>query len=57
MVTPALEVDHINPLHNGGTDARSNLQALCRDCHADKTRADCGHRPKTAIGADGWPVI
>ena len=32
-----LEVDHIKPLYLGGTDARTNLQALCRECHASKT--------------------
>ena len=31
------EVDHINPLWRGGEDILSNLQALCPNCHADKT--------------------
>ncbi len=26
-------VDHIQPKRDGGTDVRSNLQSLCRNCH------------------------
>ena len=32
-----LEVDHKLALYLGGTDAKENLQALCRECHASKT--------------------
>lgn len=39
-VTPATEVDHILRLERGGTDADSNLQSLCHDCHAAKTAAE-----------------
>jgi len=36
-----LEVDHITPLEDGGEAyALSNLQALCRECHIAKTRAE-----------------
>ena len=31
-----LEVDHIKPLHRGGTDDYSNLQLLCRSCNTRK---------------------
>ena len=34
---PAEEVDHIVPLKAGGTNDRSNLQALCKACHSAKT--------------------
>jgi len=34
------EVDHIVPLALGGSDAMSNLQALCPRCHKAKTRED-----------------
>jgi 5-methylcytosine-specific restriction endonuclease McrA len=34
--------DHILPKRLGGTDARSNLQALCKDCHDEKTRQEDG---------------
>lgn len=35
-----LEVDHIVPLRDGGTNTRSNLQALCSTCHNAKTQED-----------------
>jgi 5-methylcytosine-specific restriction endonuclease McrA len=31
------EIDHKQPLWNGGTNDRSNLWALCSACHKDKT--------------------
>ena len=42
----AQEVDHIIPLSRGGTDDAHNLQALCVECHAKKTRREQaqGHR-------------
>lgn len=33
----AEHVDHILPLRRGGTNDRSNLQALCASCHSRKT--------------------
>jgi ATP adenylyltransferase len=36
----ALEVDHIVPRNTGGTDDRSNLQALCYSCNAMKRDRD-----------------
>ena len=32
-----LEVDHVIPLHKGGTNLDDNLQSLCRKCHRRKT--------------------
>ena len=40
----ASEVDHVVPLHLGGADDVSNLQALCRACHAKKTAAEAAQR-------------
>lgn len=37
---PATEVDHIVPSTAGGSDAMTNLQALCRRCHSTKTLAE-----------------
>ena len=34
------EIDHIIPLSHDGTNDLSNLQALCKECHGDKTRND-----------------
>jgi 5-methylcytosine-specific restriction protein A len=55
FVSEAVEVDHIVPLFKGGTDAWANLQSLCAQCHADKTREDLGQR---VIGCDasGIPI-
>ncbi len=32
-----IEVDHLIPISQGGTDDPSNLRAMCRRCHATKT--------------------
>ena len=34
------EVDHIVPLYKGGSNEPNNLQALCRNCHGQKTLED-----------------
>ena len=31
-----LTVDHILPIHLGGTNDRDNLQVLCKQCHTKK---------------------
>jgi len=54
-VSMATEVDHIIPLFKGGTDALENLNALCSEHHADKTRKDMGYSPVKAVGLDGVP--
>lgn len=38
--TAATEVDHIVSKANGGSNSMSNLQAICRSCHAKKTRRE-----------------
>ena len=40
LSTHDLEVDHIRPVSKGGDDSPSNLQVLCRPCHAAKTAED-----------------
>lgn len=37
---PATELDHIRSLARGGSEAWSNLQALCTRCHRLKTNAE-----------------
>lgn len=56
LVTPATQVDHIVPKADGGSDALDNLQAICAECHTDKTARDKGHGSRAAIGLDGWPL-
>lgn len=34
--TVNIDIDHIRPLFMGGSNDRSNLQGLCKDCHATK---------------------
>lgn len=55
-VTVATEVDHIVPKAKGGTDELTNLQAICGECHKDKTVRDSGGNPKPVIGLDGWAL-
>jgi len=40
LVTPATQRDHIVPLFDGGADEDSNVQALCRPCHDEKSQAE-----------------
>lgn len=43
-----LECDHIVPLRQGGAEYDpANLQAICRGCHIEKTRAE-NRRERTA---------
>jgi 5-methylcytosine-specific restriction protein A len=35
-----LELDHIVPVAEGGTDGLNNLQWLCASCHAEKSRRE-----------------
>lgn len=49
-----LEVDHIKPAREGGTDALTNLQALCRPCHFAKTAQENARRAKPIKGRAEW---
>jgi hypothetical protein len=40
LLSASYEVDHINPLFKGGSNEIDNLQALCRNCHGNKTISD-----------------
>lgn len=55
ITRPATEVDHIKRVVDGGTDDLWNLQPLCHDCHARKTLAESGLKPRPAFGIDGYP--
>lgn len=40
-ITPATELDHIEPIHRGGDFwCRDNWQGLCRPCHERKTASE-----------------
>lgn len=46
--TPAHAVDHIKAKHEGGTDDCTNLQAICRACHAAKTQREAASARRAA---------
>ena len=58
----ANSVDHIVPKSRGGTDDVRNLEAICPDCHRDKTTREGAEargatvKDKPRFGIDGWPV-
>lgn len=56
IVTLATVVDHIVPLALGGDDSDANTRNLCEPCHQQRTAEQFGHKPKRAIGLDGWPI-
>ncbi|MFE4631918.1 HNH endonuclease [Streptomyces sp. NPDC056773] len=37
-----VDVDHARPLSLGGANVAGNVQVLCRECHAPRTRTECG---------------
>lgn len=39
---PPLEVDHVKPRNDGGTDAKENLRTLCVGCHLDRHGIEAG---------------
>ena len=39
-------VDHIEPLHLGGSDETSNKELLCRECHDAKSAREAGNRAR-----------
>ena len=43
-----LEVDHVLPRSQGGTDDRANLMVLCVGCHAEKSSAENSARKASA---------
>jgi 5-methylcytosine-specific restriction protein A len=39
-VSASIQVDHITPLSEGGSDDRSNKQGICIPCHEAKSAAE-----------------
>lgn len=50
------ELDHIVPLHKGGTYAFENLQGLCKQHHLAKTAADLQRDPDRGCDEEGNPI-
>ena len=44
LLDETYELDHIIPLFKGGTNLESNLQALCKRCHAMKSALEQSSR-------------
>lgn len=44
--TIAVEIDHILPLYEGGSNKVENLQPLCYSCHTMKTSLEKSSRMK-----------
>ncbi|RUP35021.1 MAG: HNH endonuclease [Mycolicibacterium sp.] len=36
----ATQVDHVKPVHLGGTDELTNLASVCEPCHQDKSQRE-----------------
>lgn len=49
---PSTQVDHIVPLHDGGTEAISNLQCLCARCHLNKTKRELSRARRASFVDD-----
>jgi 5-methylcytosine-specific restriction protein A len=45
-VNPTYLADHIIPRETGGRDERTNLQGICKPCHASKSRRELNERGK-----------
>ena len=57
--TNATQVDHIIPKSQDGEDDSDNLQAICDQCHKEKTHAERTRKDGTQrvqYDAQGWPV-
>ena len=40
ILSASYEIDHKKPLYMGGSNEISNLSAMCRNCHGNKTLSD-----------------
>jgi len=56
LVEKTTQIDHIKPLMSGGTDTDDNVQGLCDDCHARKTRRERTGNPCIGYDDTGRPL-
>jgi RNA-directed DNA polymerase len=56
-VEELMEVDHVQPLHQGGKDIFSNQQLLHRHCHDSKTALDGLSRRPSSRGVPQRAVV
>jgi 5-methylcytosine-specific restriction protein A len=54
IVALATEVDHIVPKELGGTDDPENLQAICEQCHREKTQIEAAHGSRPVAFFPEW---
>ena len=54
VITAAVHRDHVVALVNGGQDVDSNTQALCAECHREKTAKDLGQVYRRPTPISGW---
>ncbi len=38
LPAPDLTIDHVTPIHKGGTNDLSNLELACRDCNQERNQ-------------------
>ena len=60
----AYDIDHRVPIQFGGNNDESNLQALCTECHRNKTDFERNLKAifekggnETAVLPDSWPRV
>ena len=51
------EIDHVQPLSQGGQHEISNIQLLCHNCHIDKSRTELCLRLPDYLLHDPWEMI
>lgn len=49
MLGAEVDVDHVTPLHMGGSNDPRNLQVLCLNCHRAKTAMECRSRGRAEM--------
>lgn len=56
LLSAYYEIDHRRPLHLGGDNCRDNLNALCSNCHAEKSGRESRERSLFEIQRHEMPA-